>query len=120
LKFILRSGSISRDNLAVLKSTFLSQSYDLIDSYTATNKLISRLSLPISIDDPMLPIIGVNILKEVALQLKSSWPYDVTIGYALGDEKTGLPGKLKYRDLITQIGYKIGFAVGRKMKIIMK
>ena len=119
LIFLLRSGSISRDNLKDLKNTFIKQSYDLICSYTTKNKLIKRLALPISIEDPMLPLIGVNFLKDLAMQLKSRWPCEVSVGYAIGGENSDLPGKLKYRDIIAQAGYKTGIAAGRIKKLFM-
>lgn len=119
LNLLLRSGSISRDNLAELKSTFMRQHYVLVTSYTAKKKLIRRLSLSISIDDPMLPIICVNILKEVALKLDSRWPDSFSVGYAFGDERSSLPGNFKYRDLIAQAGYKIGYVAGRAKKLIL-
>tara|TARA_B100000315_G_C14407190_1_gene509287 strand:+ start:188 stop:550 length:363 start_codon:yes stop_codon:yes gene_type:complete len=117
--FLLRSGSISRDNLTELKNKFTKHRYDLIDSYTTKNKLIKRLSLPIGIGDPMLPTIGVNILEELAIQLKSIWPGNVSIGYALGYENNNLPGELKYRDFIAKAGYKIGIAAGRAKKLVI-
>jgi hypothetical protein len=119
LIFLFRSGPVSRDNLEDLKNTFIKQSYDLICSYTTKNKLIKRLSLPISVTDPMLPVIGVNFLKTLAMQLKSRWPLEVSIGYAFGDEDSSLPGELHYRDIIAQAGYKIGFATGKIKSLFM-
>ena len=66
-----------------------------------------------------LGIIGVRILEELALQLKSKWPGEVSIGYAFGDEKSDLPGKLKYWDIFAQVGYKIGLTAGKVKKLIM-
>ena len=119
LIFLLRSGSIPRDNLKELKNIFEKQSYDITCSYTTKNKSIKRLSLPISIDDPMLPLTGVNFLKELAVQLKSSWPCEVSVGYSIGDENNDLPGKLQYRDAIAQAGYKTGIVAGRIKKIFI-
>lgn len=119
LVFLLRSGSISRDNLTDLKDIFVKQRCDITAAYTAKKKLIKRLSLPIKIDDPMLPMIGIGILEKLTLQLKSNWPCKLSIGYAFGDENNELPGTLKYQDLIAQAGYKIGQAVGRAKKLIL-
>ena len=71
------------------------------------------MSLTIRIDDPMLPIIGVNILKILTYQLNSKWPCEVSIGYAFGDKKSDLPGKLKYCDILSHAGYKIGQTAAR-------
>ena len=120
IEFLLRSGSISRDNLAELKSIFSKQSYETKIARTAKKSLIKRLSLSISINDPMLPIIGVNILKTLTFQLNSKWPCDVSIGYSFGDDKSDLPGKLKYRDILSQAGYKIGQTAARAAKIFTK
>jgi hypothetical protein len=119
LMLLLRSSSISRDNLEELKNTFIKQSYEIKVAYTTKKNLIKRLSMPISIDDPMLPIIGINILEKLALQLNSKWPGAVSVGYAIGDEKSDLPGKLKYGDIFAQVGYKIGLAAGRAKKLII-
>jgi len=120
VEFLLRSGSISRENLADLECTFSKQNYEIKVARTAKKRLIKRLSLTISIDDPMLPIIGVNILKTLTFQLNSKWPCEVSIGYAFGDETSDLPGKLKYRDILSQAGYKIGQTAARATKIFTK
>lgn len=119
LVFLLRSGSISRDDLAYLRDVFFKQSYSVTEAYTAKKTLIKRLSVPVNIDDPMLPFIGIRILEKLTVQLKSNWPGKLSIGYALGDENNGLPGILRYQDLIAQVGYKIGQAAGRAKKLII-
>jgi hypothetical protein len=116
--FIFRSGSFSRDTLAKLKIRYAEKGYELFDSYTAKRKLLKRVSAPVNVDDPMLPLIGTNILQVLASQLKVDLAGNVSIGYAIGDENTDLPGTVKYNDPILQIGHKIGLMAGRTMKFI--
>ena len=66
---------------------------------------------------PMLPIIGVKILKIATQQFNTKWPDLISIGYTFGDENYGLPGTLKYGDKLSQAGYKVGLAACKVMKI---
>ena len=117
--FLLRSGSISRNDLTELLKKFTKKGYEIKATYTNKRNLIKRLSLPISVDDPMLPIIGTKIIEELVLHLNSKWPCGSSIGYALGDEQGKLPGKIQYNDVIAKIGYKVGFLAGSAKRLIV-
>ncbi len=91
---------------------------EVVNSYTAKRKLFKRLALPVNVNDPMLPLIGVGVLQILTAQLKTKLTGNVSIGYALGNEKRDLPGKLKLKDPIAQAGHQIGLFAKRAVSLI--
>ena len=116
---LLRSGSISRDNLAKLHECLLAESYDIRISYTSKRKLLQRLVVRLPIDGT-IAITGKKVLQVINDVFGLEWPTPIAIGYALGTQEAGLPGRMTFRGALGNTGYKVGNAFGKLLKTILR
>lgn len=114
---LLRSGSISRDKLEEIHELLLVKSYELKIYQTSKRKMLRRVIVRLP-NDGTIPISGIKILKEINTLLGFDWPTQIAIGYAIGTQAPGLPGKLSFRHPLGNAGYQVGNAVGRLVKRI--
>jgi hypothetical protein len=119
LDVLIRSGSIGRDKLLKLRGLLCTESYDLRLSFTSKYKLLSRIVVPLPIEDGMISVNGVNLIRKVAATLDQSWPCELAIGYALGSEDQHLPGQIVYRDPYRNAGYQLGQSVGKLLRKVI-
>ena len=118
LDVLLRSGSISRDNLEKLHELLVAKSYDLNISHTRKRKLIQRVIVLLPIDGT-IAVTGTKILKMVNDILGYEWPSAIAIGYAVGAQSHGLPGRFSRREPLGNVGYEVGYSVGNFLKKIV-
>ena len=119
LNVLIRSGSLGRDTLAKLRDSLSLEGYVLKVSLTSKRKLVSRIIVPLQIDDGTGAVTGLNVLRSIASALSIHWPSTVAVGYALGPETRGLPGRLTYRDPFMNAGYQVGQAVGKVIRKVI-
>ena len=119
LEVLLRSGSISRDNLEKLHELLLAKSYNLSISNTRKRKLIQRVIVLLPIDRTIV-VTGTNVLKIVNDILGYEWPTTIAIGYAVGAQSRGLPGRFSLREPFGNVGYQVGYSVGNFLKKIVR
>jgi len=117
LDALIRSGSVTRDHLTTLRESLKSEGYDMRVSFSPKRNQLSRIVVRLPIDGTV-SINGLNLLKSISTVLGISWPSAVAVGYYLGSEAAGLPGRLAYRQPLGNVGYELGFAVGRLFKRI--
>ena len=115
---LLRSGSISRDELEKIRELLQVKSYDLKIYRTSKRKMLRRVIVRLPIDGT-IAITGSNILKELNTMLGFDWPTPIAIGYAVGTRAPGLPGKLSFRQPFRNVGYHVGYAVGRAVRRVI-
>ena len=115
---LLRSGSISRDELEKIHELLQVKSYDLKIYRTSKRKMLRRVIVRLPIDGT-IAITGSNILKELNTMLGFDWPTPIAIGYAVGTRAPGLPGKLSFRQPFRNVGYHVGYAVGRAVRRVI-
>jgi hypothetical protein len=119
LVFLARSGSLGRDGLIGLRSQLESQGYDLNVSFTKERRLLRRIEVPLSIEESLLPLRGIAILRTIALQLRSPWPGNFSVAYAVGSTVPGLPGRVNLGNPLANAGYKIGRAMGNLVRKVI-
>jgi hypothetical protein len=119
LDILIRSGSIGRDKLVKLRTLLSAEGHDLKLSFTSKYKLLSRIVVPLPIEDGMIPVNGVNLIRSVAAILDLSWPCQMTMGYALGSEDHHLPGQIVYRHPYRNAGYQLGQSVGKLLRKVI-
>lgn len=119
LDVLARSGSISRDKLVKLKARLSSDGYELRLSFTSKRKLLSRIAVPLRVDDPFLPLSGISVLRSIALELDTPFPCTASIGYPLEWQDRRLPGRLTYRDFSAQSGHNVGWIIGNLIRRIL-
>ena len=64
LDVLIRSGSLGRDTLAKLRDSLSSEGYALKVSLTNKRKLLSRIVVPLQIDDGTVAMTGLNVLRS--------------------------------------------------------
>ena len=99
-----------------LDAELRSNGYDVKAKRTRARKLLSRLLISVSTDDPNFPLVCIAILRTVALNLDSSWPQRFAIGYAVGQEGLNMPGRLTISVPILNAARKLGRFVGTAIK----
>jgi hypothetical protein len=119
LEVLIRSGSFGRVRLVKLNEQLSSEGYELKISYTSKRKLLKRIVVSLLIDDGTVALSGLKVLRSIAAAVSISWPSAVAVGYALGSEAPGLPGRLSYRPPFRNAGYQIGLAVGKLVKKVI-
>ena len=113
LDVLIRSGSIRRDQLIKLRARLSGESYTLKLSFTSVRKSLSRIIVPLTIDDGTVAVVGLNVLRLISAEVGVAWPGTMAVGYAVGSESQELPGRLTYRDSYGNSGYQLGLAVGK-------
>lgn len=112
LDLSLRSGSIGREALVGLRARFEADGYDLTVRFTPKRRLLGRVVVSLSVDDPLFPAKGVAVLAAVASQVGSPWPQQVFAGYGARTNTVGLPGDLVIDDPALQSAWEMGKAIG--------
>lgn len=108
----LRSGSIGRDSLVSIRSRLESGGYDLKVFFTRKQKLLRRIEVNVSVDDPMLPLLCAPVFHLVASELNSSWPQEMSVGYDLGTDGSGLPGRVTLNNPMLNASRNLGRILG--------
>jgi len=119
LDVLIRSGSIGRDQLEKLRTSLSAGGYDPKVSLTSKKKLLRRLVVSLNVEDAFISVTGLNVIRSIASALRLPWPCRMAIGYAFGSENLSLPGQLVYRDTYRNMGYRLGYAVGKLLRKII-
>ena len=118
LDILIRSGSIGRDCLNKLNKSLSKEGFEIRASRTIKRKLLSRVVVRLPIDGTVA-VSGVKILKAINAAAGKEWPTSVAVGYAMGSQKPGLPGRLSFRQPLGNVVYEVGHAVGTLLKKIL-
>ena len=118
LDALIRSASVTRDHLTTLRESLKLEGYDMRVSFSPKRNNLSRIVVRLPIDGTV-SINGLNLLKSICTVSGVSWPSAVVVGYYLGTEAAGLPGRLVYRQPLGNVGYQVGNTVGKLFKKII-
>lgn len=118
LLFVARSGSLGRDCLTSLEARLEAEDCDFTSYLTSKRKLLRRITVPLSVEDPLLPVQGTNILNMIASELDCVWPCTFSAGYGVGGNGIDLPGDL-VRGPLGDIAYDVGRMVGKLVGSLM-
>ena len=66
LDVLIRSGSIGRDRLEELRTSFRAGGYDPKVSFTTKKKLLKRLVVSLNADDGFISVGGLNVMRSIA------------------------------------------------------
>jgi len=112
LSFLLRTSSIGSEALAELRTELEAEGHDLRLRYSPKRKLLSQISVLLSIDDPMMPIMATNLIGTVAKKVGCPEPLICVAGYYAGLDEPGLPGRKVMRFSPSMAGVLLGLITG--------
>jgi hypothetical protein len=113
----IRSGSIERDQLAKLRDSLVSESYNVNVYHTTKRKLLKRLVVRLPLDGT-ISVTGLKILRTLNTTLGYDWPTAIIVSYGML-QPSGVPGKLSFRNPARARGYEIGFGVGKFVRKLL-
>lgn len=119
LEIVVRSGSVGRVRLATLSDQLSSAGYALKVSFTHKRMILRRISVPLSAADWTIAVTGLDVFRIIASATGAGWPCSMGVGYAVGCERPGLPGRFTYHDPLRNAGYRVGLAVGKLIRRII-
>lgn len=102
----LRSGSVGRENLSALHDSLVADKFELRQFFSVKRRLLQKVYVIVSLNDPMFPANCVAILRAVAAQLDSPWPQKISAGYGFHLNFWNLPGTRTFR-------YPLGWVIRR-------
>ena len=118
LVLLARCDSVGREHLPSLRDRLESAGYDLKLSFTTKRKLLSRIAIPIAVDEPLYPLKALRVLQVIASQLNSPWPQTMSACYGVRSDEPGLPGQVTISVPILSASRKLGFAIGSVIRML--
>ena len=113
LHFLLRSGTIGRDNLNELHNTLQTAQFRTRRRLSAKLRLTTSITVVVPSDIPDFDSRCIDLLTLVAKQFGFGWPTRIDAQYWMGTSAPHiLPGEFVQRTEHSDAGYRIGRRLG--------
>jgi len=113
---LIRTSDVGRETLEEIKEILESKGFSLRLRRSPKKKFLNQVTVLVPIDDPLYPIKIREILATVARVLGETMPAQVVIGYHQNRLTENLPGEIHYQSKAATLGYKMGKAIGSKLR----
>ena len=116
LSSLIRTSDVERETLQEIKDVLESKGFSLRLRRSPKKKFLNQVTALIPIDDPLYPVKIREILATVAQALGETMPAKVVVGYHQDRFSEDLPGEIHYQSKAATLGYKMGKAIGSKLR----
>ena len=113
---LIRTSDVGREQLQNVREMLESDGFSLRLRRSPKKGFLNQVTVPVSVDDPLYPMKIRRILVTVAEVLGKDMPTHVVIGYHKNRFTETLPGDLHYDSKAATLGFKLGRAIGSKLR----
>lgn len=116
LSSLIRTSDVGRQQLQKIRETLESEGVALKLRRSTKKKILNQVTAFVPVDDELYPLKISAILTAVAKILGEEMPARVVIGYHQSQFSEDLPGDIHYDSKIATLAYRLGKAIGTKLR----
>ena len=113
---LIRTSDVGREELRRVREMLESEGFSLGLRRSPQKRFLNQVTAPVPVDDPLYPLKIRAILATVAEVRGEEMPAQVVIGYHQNTFNEALPGDIHYDSKAATLGYKLGKAIGSKLR----